>query len=321
MKKVAAIDIGSNAIRFAIAQATGSKLKFLTNHRVPIRLGADVFSHGKVSRKKMDQTIRRLQEFRKLCSQNEVAGIRAVGTSALRDAKNGKTFLNLVYKKCQIPIEIIDGLTEARLIRSAIEQRLDLQKYNCLLIDIGGGSVEFTLLLRGQITLTRSFPIGVVRLMEFLRKKNLGELDIEAELEYFLTAPARLMKNYIRKHKLDFIVGTGGNFDELLRLKKQIFNVAKTTWLKRSELERIILLLRQKSIAGRVAHFKIERGRADVIVPASLIILSILSHTNTRKILIPGVGLKEGLLWSMLADHQKDRSKSFSATRLKSKWK
>ncbi len=295
----AAIDIGSNAIRMVIAEHSHNGLHMIKKYRFPIRLGADVFSEGKIAGKNLKQSARTFKKFRDLIDKLGVLKIRAVGTSALRDAKNQKAFTELVARKSGINIEIIDGVEEARIIHHAVKREIALDQKSALLIDIGGGSVELTFSDNGMMSSTQSFPFGTVRTLELLKKKNLQEKDMHLILAEYLSPLTHFIHSHVSGRKIDFAIGTGGNLEAIGKLKSEFFKTPLRTLVSQTELTAIIDRLMKTSIKDRIDKLEMRPDRADVIVPASLIVSTVLRQANIEKLLIPHVGLKEGLIWSL----------------------
>ncbi len=299
-KRLAAIDIGSNAIRMVISDYTPKGFRFLKKFRFPIRLGGDVFEKGKISGKNMKESARTFRKFKELTSEFKVTGLRAVGTSALREAKNQSSFVELIRRKSQINIEVIDGVEEARLIHLAVKKEIYLENHICLLIDVGGGSVELTLSQKGQMIGTQSFPMGTVRILERLRKRDLAESQMALVLDEFMEPISHFLKSIPTDGKIDFAVGTGGNLETLGKLKPVLLRKASRNLLTLAETSEIVARLTRMTYKDRVEKLKLRTDRADVIVPAARLIYMIMSIASIDKIYIPGVGLKDGLLWSML---------------------
>lgn len=298
---LAAIDIGSNAIRIVVADHHQYQIRVLKKFRFAIRLGADVFTNGKISEKNLKLSARTFKKFSELALKNHIHEIRAVGTSALREAKNSKAFIDLIYNKSGIKIEIIDGVEEARLIYQAIQREIHLENHKALLIDVGGGSVELTFANQGMMTATQSFPFGTVRLLEKMRKLNLSEL----ELAPFIKNQMEPISHFCSSgESLQFAIGTGGNIETLGKLKPKLLKLNTPTWLTTAELEVIMTKLQSMNSKQRITRLGLRPDRADVIIPAGLLVLSILKEARLEKMLIPHVGLKDGLLCS-LAQKQK----------------
>jgi exopolyphosphatase/guanosine-5'-triphosphate,3'-diphosphate pyrophosphatase len=295
----AAIDIGSNAIRMVIAKQTLSGLQLLKKYRFPIRLGADVFKEGKISAKNMKLSARTFRKFKELTRKFKVKEIRAVGTSALREAKNGKAFIELIRRKSDIRIEIIDGVEEARIIHQAVRREINLDNRHALLIDIGGGSVELTYTENGMMSSTQSFPFGTVRTLEMMKKRRLTEERLQLVIGEYLEPLMHFIHSQAPGRPLDFAVGTGGNLETLGKLKPYLLKNPNRTFLTFRELGEIIEKLQKTSLKDRIEKMKMRPDRADVILPAALVVQAILRQADLDKLLIPQVGLKDGLIWSL----------------------
>lgn len=297
-RRFAVIDIGSNAIRMMLAGQDLDGLHILQKFRFPIRLGADVFETGRISGKNLKISARTFKKFKDLCTDSQIEDIRAVGTSALRESKNRKAFVDLVYRKSEIKIEIIDGVEEARLIHQAVKREIALEGKNALLIDVGGGSVELTFSENGLMSSTQSFPFGTVRTLNLLKKKKL----VESDLHKVMTDYSSSLSHFIKAHGLtacDFAIGTGGNLESLGKLKSQLLRTPIKTWISIEELQVLIQMIGSYSQEQRIKVLELRPDRADVILPAAHIVLAALKQASVQKILIPHVGLKEGLLWSL----------------------
>lgn len=295
-----AIDIGSNAIRMVIAIHDSKGLRVLKKFRFPIRLGADVFRSGSISQKNLKLSAKTFLKFKEVSEKYQIKNIRAVGTSALREAKNQKEFLDLIQKKSKIKIEVIDGVLEAQLIHAAVRREIDLEQKNALLIDIGGGSVEITACQKGQMISTQSFPFGTVRTLEMMKSKQLTEEQLPLVMAEYLEPLSHFIHSQTNIPKYEFAVGTGGNLETLGKLKPLLLKSPSPTFLTYKELEKIAAILVQTSPRNRVDQLKLRPDRADVILPATWITLTLMRQAKIQKILIPHVGLKDGILWSMV---------------------
>lgn len=301
---LAAIDIGSNAIRMVIAEDSETGLRLLKKYRFPIRLGADVFNTGKISAKNLKLSARTFKKFKELTKKYKVQDIRAVGTSALREASNGKAFVELVRRKASIQIEIIDGVEEARIIHQAVRREINLENRHALLIDVGGGSVELTYTENGMMTSTQSFPFGTVRTLEMMKKRRLNESQLQLVIGEFLEPLMHFIHSQAPGKPLDFAIGTGGNLETLGKLKPVMLQQPNRTFLTFDELGLIIQRLQKISIRDRIEKLKMRPDRADVILPAAVVIHTVLRQAGLEKLLIPQVGLKDGLIAALAFDRQ-----------------
>lgn len=300
VKTFSAIDVGSNAMRIIIAELKpNSPIKVLKKVRVPIRLGKDVFLGGSISENTLAAAERAFIRFKELNQKFNVAACRAVATSATREALNGKEFIDRIAKSSGIQIDIIDGTLEGQLVHKAITHELELKNKKAMGIDIGGGSVEITFSEENKIISTQSFPLGTVRLIDQMQKNKVGEEGLPLLIGKLIGPLSSHIYSYVEHEKLDFAIGTGGNLECLGRLKIQLLKKTPNTFVTLFELHEIMEKLNKLTIKQRIEKLDMRPDRADVIVPACYVIATVMRQAEVEKILIPGVGLRDGLLWSM----------------------
>lgn len=282
----AAIDIGSNAVRLLIKEikeeqgnAHFSKVLML---RVPLRLGFDVFDIGKISGKKEKNMIRLMKAFRHLMKIYDVKHCRACATSAMRDAKNGMDIIKQIEKKTGVHIDIIDGQEEAKIIYNNHVEHMEDQKGNYMYVDVGGGSTEINLLSEGQLVCSRSYNIGTVRMLNNAVK--------DSEWERLKNDLAELAKSYPQTN----IIGSGGNINKLYRLADKK-NKKKMT-MQVSVLQELHTRLKALSLEERMEQFGMKPDRADVIIPAGEIFLTIANIIGASYIHVPVIGLSDGII-------------------------
>lgn len=298
--KLAAIDIGSNGIRLMLAAYSPLGLKSLKKYRVPIRLGADVFNNGRISEETLQNSAYAFRHFRQIINKHKVKWVRAVGTSALREAKNRNAFIGLIKKCSGIKVEVIDGVEEGSLIHLGVKHKIHIEHHNCLLIDIGGGSLELTFSNNGYPSATQSFPFGTVRTLDRLKKKNLSEKHLRRLIREYSETLRHFMSSQQKAKKLDFAVGTGGNMEALGRMRSELLKKKTRTFLTKAELSLIIKKLSKMSVKERIEKLDMRPDRADVIVPAAHVVLTSMQLAKLNKIIIPYVGLRDGILWSIV---------------------
>ena len=282
----AAIDIGSNAVRLLIKEikeeqgkAHFSKVLML---RVPLRLGFDVFDIGKISEKKEKNMILLMKAFRHLMKIYDVKHCRACATSAMRDAKNGMDIIKQIEKKTGVHIDIIDGQEEAKIIYNNHVEHMEDQKGNYMYVDVGGGSTEINLLSEGQLVCSRSYNIGTVRMLNNAVK--------DSEWERLKNDLAELAKSYPQTN----IIGSGGNINKLYRLADKK-NKKKMT-MQVSVLQELHTRLKALSLEERMEQFGMKPDRADVIIPAGEIFLTIANIIGASYIHVPVIGLSDGII-------------------------
>jgi exopolyphosphatase / guanosine-5'-triphosphate,3'-diphosphate pyrophosphatase len=292
--RLSAIDIGSNAIRQMIVEIKpGGGWKVLKKHREAIRLGSDVFVDGLIHLNTQKRLIPAFKRMAKLNRKFKVERCLAFATSAFRDAKNKKPILSAILKESHIKVKVISGKKEAELIRKAVQNSIGLNNEHSLLIDIGGGSVELTHLQKNRIFYSRSFKWGVVRTLteaHFQKKSFVTILDAKLK-----TAERQLPKGHF-----SVAIGTGGNLDSLARLKLVHLKKGPNTMITFEELTLLYTHFKKTRPEMRAEKFKLRPDRVDVIEPAMYLTLKIMKKYKIKKIKIPGTGLKEGAILSLL---------------------
>jgi exopolyphosphatase/guanosine-5'-triphosphate,3'-diphosphate pyrophosphatase len=305
MPRLAAIDVGSNAMRLAIAEVDNhGRTHVIHTDREAVRLGADVFAKGEISDGRLVEAMDAFLRFRKVINHFKAKTVRAVATSALREARNRDYCISQIAKTTALNVEAISGEEEARLVYLAVSRTIKLNGKKALLLDIGGGSVDVSLANDNQIIMTESLSIGTVRLLQMLQQKKYGERVFrQLAREYVSVAGARL-KNQIGERTVDLCVATGGNVESVGDLRVQLCDADDDSYVTVEELDSILKQLQSRSYDDRIRDFGLRSDRADVIIPAIIILQIISNQVNVREIRIPRVGLREGLLIDM-AQHLK----------------
>ena len=288
----AAIDIGSNAVRLLIKSidreaVQEKKIKKVMMLRVPLRLGFDVFSIGGLSEKKADKLRRLMKAFRQLMKIYDVADYRACATSAMRDARNGRTIIKKIEKDTGIRIEIIDGQEEARMIYNNHIECMEDRLGNYMYVDVGGGSTEINLLTNGELVWSVSYNIGTVRMLSNAVKEGTWQ-QMEEELMKVTEGVAAIN-----------IIGSGGNINKLFRLADK--KDKKLQRLPVSSLQTVYDVLKPLTPEERVEAFSLKQDRADVIVPAAEIFLKIAEVVHAEYIYVPVIGLSDGIIDNLYA--------------------
>jgi len=296
MQTLAAIDVGSNAMRLVVGRLSyDDKLETLENLRLPVRLGQDAFSKQQIQEETAQDALDAFIRFRKVADDYGAERIRAVATSAMREASNSDMLIDRIARTTGIEIETISGEEEARLIHLAVANAVNLKNKHAMLIDIGGGSVEVTLSKGGNILSTESYNMGTVRLLEKLRDKP-AKLPFDELVREYAEAPRRRIEREIKHQKMDLCIGTGGNIEEMGVLRKKLFKRESDTAITLEELEKLSKTLGKMSVEERMRKFKLKPDRADVILPASIVLKMIAKEARVDEIKIPNVGLKDGIL-------------------------
>ena len=283
--KFAAIDIGSNGVRMLISNVIStrsSKVFFQKNSlvRVPIRLGEDSFTSGDISDINLKRLIKAINAFKLIMKVHNVSFYKAYATSALREASNSKHVVNKVLKKCNINIEIIDGIKEAKIISKSSVSNIIKPDIIFLSIDVGGGSTEFSFIKSGKTISSKSFKLGTIRLL-----KGTVSYQIWDEVKTWI------LENITNYNKIT-LLGSGGNINKIFSLS----NTNEGKPMSRITFNKIFKQLESMNYHDRMVKYSLNPDRADVILPASKIFLKAFEWTSASKIYVPRVGLSDGII-------------------------
>lgn len=288
LKKYAAIDIGSNAMRLLITnivEENGKPTQFNKSSlvRVPIRLGQEAFTVGEISEDNIERMVDAMKAFSLLMKVHKVEKYKACATSAMREAYNNNEILNLIKKKANIKIDIIDGKKEASIIAAS-----DLKNYieadkTYLYVDVGGGSTEFSIFKEGKIVTSKSFKIGTVRLLN-----NMVSEIVWVEVEKWI-------KNAIAPFDQITLIGSGGNINKLFKLSEKQQTKPLSYVYINSQYHKLNALTYEQ----RIAELGLNPDRADVIIPATRIYLNAMKWSGAKQIYVPKIGLSDGIIKAM----------------------
>lgn len=286
IRKLGAIDVGSNGVRLLIANVLESPnqpplFRKSSLIRVPIRLGADVFLDGQISEENITRLSNSMQAFDLLMKVNKVEKYMACATSAMREASNGQEVTEQILKETGVHIQIIDGSEEAKIIASTdIYSLVETQDKAYLYIDVGGGSTEFTVFVNGQIEHSRSFPIGTVRLLDGMVSSKMWK-----EVE-----------NWIREHTKNIsqieAIGSGGNINKIFKNSEK----KEGQPLSYKYLNNYFKYLSSFTYEERIRTLGFNPDRADVILYALQIYISAMRWSQAKKIYVPRIGLADGII-------------------------
>ncbi len=317
MARLAAIDIGSNAIRLRIVDVdppaqgpTGPRFyafREVFADRASVRLGHDVFTRGELEPGVIAAACEALRRFRAGMDDAKVDRYRAVATSAAREAANGELLVERAEREAGIHVEVIEGIEEARLVQLAVVERLALGERTALLIDIGGGSTELTLLRGRTAIFSRSLPIGTVRLIEAFLEGS-GPVDSSHRHlleEYVARSSAHALREIaeIAGGKIDLLIGTGGNIESLADICPMPSAFPEGRAIEVSTMAHLVGELAGAGVDERVTRWSLRPDRADTILPAATVLRHVAAHFGLDAISAPGVGLKEGVLVDLARAH------------------
>jgi len=288
IKKYAAIDIGSNAMRLLVAnivEQDDKETQFNKSSlvRVPIRLGQDAFTVGAISEENIDRMCDAMKAFSLLMKVHKVEHYKAFATSAMREAYNGKEVTEIIKKKTGIKIEIIDGKKEAAIIASSDLHSLIKTEKTYLFVDVGGGSTEFTLFSDGKMIVSRSFKVGTVRLLNDMVHDVVWE-----EIEKWI-------RTNTEEYDEVTLIGSGGNINKLFKMSAKSQDKPLSYIYMNSQYA----FLNSLTYEQRISELGLNSDRADVIIPATRIYLNAMKWSGARNIYVPKIGLADGIVKAM----------------------
>lgn len=279
-RTLAAIDVGSNALRMRISEWRDGELREVESLRASLRLGHDAFERGHFRSDTLDRAAETLRDFRRAMDRAGVDDYRAVATSATGEAKNGLALVSRASQRAGIDLEVIGGAEEARLVRIGVEQELSLRARS-VLVDVGGGSTEVMHVQGGRNVYSRSLPIGAVRLMTVHRAHR----DMKDAIDLAAASVARRIDRSPR------FIATGGSARALARI------CGKTIEL--DELREVVRRMRRMTPLERMREYGLRADRADTIVPAGVVFVRLALALGARTLLAPRAGLRDGILFEL----------------------
>ena len=284
MRKIAAIDIGSNAVRMLISFviSSGDEYVFQKNSylRLPIRLGEDSFKNGVISNEKIILLTNAILSFKYIMKVHGVKDYKIYATSALRESINSKEVISIVKKNTDLNIELITGIKEAKIIsKGNFHEKIEFNK-TFIYVDVGGGSTEFSILRKGKEKISRSFKIGTVRLLNNLVDDSM-----------FMDIKKWLKSNIDNDDKIK-LFATGGNINKI-----QSMTGSKSgkpiSYLSIKDLSNTLM---EFNYQERMMKFDLNPDRADVIIPALKIFITTMEFVKANKIFVPKSGLVDGMI-------------------------
>ena len=289
--KIGTIDIGSNAARLLIVDVTLNKqrvaeYKKVNFARLPLRLGFDVFEHGKISQKKTLVIVNAMHMFKSMLTFYDVKHIRACATSAMRDAKNSNEIIKIVERETGIKIQVISGDEEAVLINeNHIADNMD-KEHGYLYVNVGGGSTDIIFYVDGKMCYKKSIDIGTIRIL-----KNLVT-------ESHWNGLKTLLKTHVKSRLPIVAIGSGGNINKVFSLSKKKEGKPLTLDVLKKYYDDFNSL----SLEDRMQKYKLREDRADVILPALQIYMKVMQWSGVNEIYVPKIGLVDGLAHALYQD-------------------
>ena len=286
---IAAIDIGSNGARLLVKRFDDEASEFerirkLMFIRVPLRLGNDVFTLGKISKQRAKTMLHMMKGFKQFMLVNNVKLFRACATSAMRDAENGRKVMKLIKDETGIGIEIIPGAEEAQLLCNNLVENTEGGVGNFAYVDVGGGSTEVSLLHNGILAHSKSYNIGTLRMLSGkVAPSEIKEMQVDLSL-------------YAKEIPGIHLIGSGGNINKLFKLTHSKKDPKE---IKVDEIRDIHDKLKALSISERIAEYGLKVDRADVIVPAAEIYILAAEALGCSTITVPNISLADSIVDGM----------------------
>ncbi|MCG3151716.1 MAG: Exopolyphosphatase [bacterium] len=309
---VASIDVGSNAMRLRIARVTSTGgLIPVVDHREAVRLGADAFRDKLIGPQTFEETVLAFRRFQSILEAYPVARIRGVATSAMREAQNSLAIIDRLYEETGIQLEIITPLEEAELVVRAVTRSLEQPGDRLLIVDVGGGSIEVSLVDHGRIVAIEGFSVGTVRMLQFLADQRADERDYPALIQAHLAFMRNRLERVVQQHPVDTVVAIGGNAGAIAALvesggqaiREETREDRQTQRIPREKLREMTELIDGLLIGQRTTLLGLADRRADVIQPAAHLYLTTLEVAGKDELVVPGVGVRDGILWQMVDPH------------------
>ena len=290
--KFASIDIGSNAMRLLFCRVlqNSESTKFIKESliRMPLRLGEDAFTINKISKENSAKLVKTIHAFRLMIDAYDPILYRACATAALRTASNGQALVDQINSITDVGLEIISGKREAEIIMANhIENYLSPEK-DYLYIDVGGGSTEISFIVNRVKAISKSFPIGSVRLL----KEQVSSSDW-VDMENWVKSKRSELSTSIKA------IGSGGNINKIFAMS----DIRKKNEIEFNMIKDVIDMVEPYSIHDRIAKLELRPDRADVITHAGKIYLSVMDWTNTKKMIVPQSGLPDGIVHELYEEY------------------
>lgn len=285
--KLAAIDIGTNAVRLLVGEVITNRTSVYIQKycytRIPLRLGEEVFENGLISEQKLEDFLKVMQSFKLISDVFKVRQTRVCATSAMREAKNADKVRAAIEKYAELSVEVISGKEEAQLIFSSFPLLLPENQIPYIVIDVGGGSTEVSVFENGERIAAKSFEVGTLRIIKDKTSKTVWKKISDWLVEKVDSAV---------KHEA---FATGGNINKA----HKILGARHMEPIKVSKIKKLRSDLNKATIQERIVDYQLKPDRADIIVPALDIYLFILKQIKSKQIIVPKIGLADGMIYDM----------------------
>jgi exopolyphosphatase/guanosine-5'-triphosphate,3'-diphosphate pyrophosphatase len=313
MKKLAAIDIGTNSIKLLVAAADeGGALEIISPEKSPVRLGSHTLASGRLSPESIEAGASAIEQFLRSVEAQQAELVRTVATCAVREAENSQEFLEAVRRRTGIEVDVISGEEEARLIHLAARSEFSSRLDPLFLVDIGGGSTEFVVSNGSRVLLTESLPLGAVRLADLVHDDPPSSRDRKA-VKKAIRAVARRAAEAVRKTGFKTCVGSAGTIQSLSLVhdaailgREPIPSGHRT--LTRAGLKRVNRILRKTTQKEKLRVPGLDPRRRDIAVPGGILLAWILKRTGADSIVVGDRGLREGIILDYASRHGQKRA-------------
>jgi exopolyphosphatase/guanosine-5'-triphosphate,3'-diphosphate pyrophosphatase len=299
--RVGVVDMGSNAIRFVIADFIApSTWTALVSERIPVRLADHAFESGVLSDEAIEAAVAVMERFRDVLAEHDVHHYRAVATSAVRESANRRALVREVRRRTGLRLEVISGAEEARLVYWAARSRVPLDGGPWLMADLGGGSLEVAIVDGDGIRSIESFAIGTVRLLEEFENAAGGPEKIQRLLDDYVTGVR--LASFEDDLKVEGYIASGGNIDDLAQIAGATADESGVSVLPLENLRKAIRALAKMTPEERIEKHQLRENRADVIVPAGMVYARLAERFGVSRIHVPNLGVKEGAMIDLVDD-------------------
>ncbi len=304
--RIAVMDLGTNTFHLDIVERINGKVKTLYAVTAPVKLGEGGIASGTISKKPFQRGLRTMKQFKKKLDQYKPGKIIATGTAAIRNASNKKAFLEAIREKTGITVTLIHGLKEASLIYDGVKQAVRLGEDKTLIMDIGGGSLEFIIANGKKISWKHSFPLGAALLLDRFKPFDPISSQQIGDIRKFLARELRLLPLALKEYGPVSLTGSSGSFDtfaEMIGWRNNTPSILKnkTSYIFRLEDYKKLHLDLVYSTAEERGRMKgLPAMRADMIVMASLLLTYVLEKFKPSQFQLSTYALKEGIMWRIL---------------------
>jgi exopolyphosphatase / guanosine-5'-triphosphate,3'-diphosphate pyrophosphatase len=299
-ERVAAIDVGSNAIRFIAAESDAQSFRVVEETRVPVRLGHGVFSTGRIDDTAAEEAAAGIARAGLRMKELGIDRSRAVATSAVRESQNRRAFVRRVREASGLRLEIISGSEEMRLVHAAVRRRMLLGSDTWAMVELGGGSVEIGLADESRVSWSETHAMGAVRLMEMFTRGNSEPEEFSRLIQEYV-ATIRLPVKVAERGGVKGFIATGGNIESIARICQASRSAAGPLVVSVAQVRELVGRLSAMTVEERQKEYDLRVDRADVIVPAAIVYAHLAERLAAAEMVVPGGGVREGIVFDLLA--------------------